>query len=243
MSRNQQDQQRRYEERRLPEPRQPDYPGPRTNPACYSSRTFRTDPAWYNSRTTNRDSWRGQLSFESSLPYDNNSQLEPVHNYLPDPNSLPSTTLADDKNTERSVQHSRHLSSSEERASERHAPRAHASRETRRPEGRSSENSGRGGKRPARKKDFGDLFANPSFHKGTSRADASHASTSNAVGRPIGTHYTEAENRNMINCIKAGMNWCEISKDMNRNYDSVKTHWYRVLSKEAQAKGVKYNPL
>ena len=160
MSRNLQDQKRHYEERRLPEPRRPDYPGPRTNPACYSSRTFRTDPAWYNSRTTNRDSWRGQLAFESSLPYEDNSQLEPVHNYLPDPNSLRSTTPPDDEIIERSVQNPRHFSRPEERASERHAPRPHASRGMRRSEGRSSENSGKGGKNSTTNKHSRDFFAN-----------------------------------------------------------------------------------
>ena len=162
MSRNLQDQKRRYEERRLPEPRM--------------SSAHVSDPAYYDSRTANNNGWHVQRPFDELQPYEGEDRpdylesptLRPMRSLHPPQGSRRPTTPLGDRNTERSVQNTRHFSRSEERASEHHAPRDHESRETRRSEasretrrsGRSSGNSGMGGKNPTTNKHSRDLFAN-----------------------------------------------------------------------------------
>ena len=134
---------------------------------------------------------------------------------------------------------------SEERAPERHAPTAYGFREIRSSEGRGSGKSGGGDRSLARNKDFGDLFADSSLHKGIPRTDAFHTSTSDKIEQPPpkyhGYHgYSEQEQNKMIECIKARMTWRQISKELGRSLGSVKTHWYKFLVKDPRAKGVKY---
>ena len=231
MSRDLQNQQGYHGDRRLPKPQM-------SNDSVYSS-----DPARYDSRTTNSDGWYGQRPLGGQLSYGRKGQLEPVSNYRYIPPSL-QTTSPYGGNTGRSVQNISHSSRSDERASERHGPTAHEAPKPRRSGGRGSEHSGERGKNPTSNKHFRDLFVDLSFHKGISHPDASHAYTSNRPEKPEPAYhrYSEREQLFLIECIKARMSWHDISKHMERNYDSIKAHWYRCLSKDPRARGVVYHP-
>ena len=232
MSRDLQNQQGYHGDRRLPKPQM-------SNGSVYS-----TDPARYDSGTANSDGWYGQCPLREPLPFEGKGQLEPARNYRYIPPNL-QTTSPYGGNTGRSVQSTRHFSRSEERASERHGPTAHGAPKPRRSGGRGSEHSGERGKNPTSKKHSRNLFVDSSFHKGITHPDASHASTSKTLGKlpPRWYHYSEQEQIIIIECVKARMNWHEISENLERSHHSVKTHWYNVLTTDHRARGVKYNPV
>lgn len=88
------------------------------------------------------------------------------------------------------------------------------------------------------------LFADSSFHPGVSHTGAFHPSIFNTVEQApqiCGT-YSEREQNDMIEYLKARMSWRQISHKMRRSQTSVKTHWSRVLKKDPRAKGVGYDP-
>lgn len=172
MSRHPEDQQGYYKDRYLPKPRTLNN---RTTPTDLyyrdrylpehqdpTGRVFPSDPAGYNSRTANSNGWRAHRAFDNLKPYEGDDrpdyidspELRPMRSLHDPRGSRRQTTPLGDRNTERSVQNTRHPSRSEERAPERHASPVHASRETRRSEGRSFGDSGEGGKDPTTKQAF-----------------------------------------------------------------------------------------
>ena len=218
-----------------------------------TGRHFPTDPAGYNYSTANSSGWRGQRTFEELLPYEGEDRpdyidsptLPPMRNLHPAQGSRGSTTSLGDRDTGRSVQNTRHLSRTEERHSEYRAPTAHEPWNTRRSEGRGSGNSGEGGKNRARNKDPGDLFADPSFHKGTFRTYAFHSSTFNTTEQnPLKfQQYSEQDQEAIINYVKARDSWRQIGQKLLRDERSVSRHWNQVLKKDPRAYGVRYNPM
>ena len=55
-------------------------------------------------------------------------------------------------------------------------------------------------------------------------------------------YYSLSEEDEIIGYLKARLSWRQISEKMRLDQDSIQTHWYRVLSKDPRAAGVKYDP-
>ena len=187
--------------------------GHRFLPEPYVSNSrFPTDPVGYNSRTTAINGWR-----EKREPFE---ELQPIKSDKR-PQYLDSPTLAPIRDF-RIAQGSRQPGTSPDYGDSGRLTQT--SSHFRRLEMKPSE-------RPA-----------SAAHESRNSRKSEGEGSANSTKHQKRHYFSVSEEDEILGYLRARLSWRQMSREMRLDQESIQTRWYKVLSKDPRAAGVRYNP-